>query len=298
MKLNPLISIGMPVYNGEAHIQEAIDSVLCQSFEQFELIISDNASTDRTEAICRDYANRDKRIVYIRQPVNLGPAANFDATFQHSSCEYFMWLAADDRIAPDFLQKTFEFLSTHSDFVLVMTDVINIDHQGKRLNITEIDSIRTDRSFTDWPRLQHLFFRNPTSNIFFCIYGVYRRHALLKAKLNYRGMVRYLAGSEIPFLAQIALSGKIGAIGEPLRYYRRHDDSFSTREARQMSLYQFVDNKINISLILLRVIADSDCTLAHKLSLASTTITSTVVYFFHLVIYKLKKTLGISTAAK
>ena len=73
----PLISVGMPVYNGEAYLRDALDSLLSQTFRDFELIISDNASLDTTEAICREYAGSDSRIRYIRQTENLGAAANF-----------------------------------------------------------------------------------------------------------------------------------------------------------------------------------------------------------------------------
>ncbi|ADR19063.1 glycosyltransferase family 2 protein [Calditerrivibrio nitroreducens] len=92
----PQVSIGMPVYNGAKFISEALDSLLAQTFTDFELIISDNASTDETEAICREYAAKDKRIRYIRQRENLGAAANFKYVLDQAEGEYFMWAAADD----------------------------------------------------------------------------------------------------------------------------------------------------------------------------------------------------------
>ncbi|MEW6694014.1 MAG: glycosyltransferase [Pseudomonadota bacterium] len=92
----PQVSIGMPVYNGAKFIREALDSLLAQTFTDFELIISDNASTDETEAICREYAAKDKRIHYIRQRENLGATANFKYVLDEAVGEYFMWAAADD----------------------------------------------------------------------------------------------------------------------------------------------------------------------------------------------------------
>ena len=91
------VSIGMPVYNGEKYIREALDSLLGQSFTGFELIISDNASTDGTEAICQQYAAKDSRIRYVRQPVNLGALDNFTFVLDEARGGYFMWAAADDR---------------------------------------------------------------------------------------------------------------------------------------------------------------------------------------------------------
>jgi glycosyltransferase involved in cell wall biosynthesis len=97
MMSNPKVSIGMPVYNGEEFIREALDSLLAQTFTDFELIISDNSSKDNTEAICRDYAAKDERIRYILQPENRGPVANFRFVLDQARGEYFMWAAADDK---------------------------------------------------------------------------------------------------------------------------------------------------------------------------------------------------------
>ena len=101
---SPQVSIGMPVFNGEATVCEAIDSILAQSFTEFELIISDNASTDGTEAICRKYAEKDARIKYFRQTENLGASRNFEFVLRRSIGAYFMWAAADDRRSADFLE--------------------------------------------------------------------------------------------------------------------------------------------------------------------------------------------------
>lgn len=93
---SPRVSIGMPVYNGEQFICEALDSLLTQTFTNFELIISDNASTDQTETICRKYCTNDDRVRYIRQSQNLGAPANFKFVLDTAVAEYFMWAAADD----------------------------------------------------------------------------------------------------------------------------------------------------------------------------------------------------------
>jgi glycosyltransferase involved in cell wall biosynthesis len=112
----PEASIGMPVYNGEKTIRAALDSVLAQTFTDFELIISDNASTDGTTAICREYAARDRRIRYVRQRENRGPAANFRFVLDEAVGKYFMWAACDDIRSPDFLAVNFKFLSENPEY--------------------------------------------------------------------------------------------------------------------------------------------------------------------------------------
>ena len=90
------ISIGMPVYNGAKYIGQALDSLLAQTFFDFELIISDNASTDDTETICKSYERLDSRIRYVRQAKNLGALANFQFVLDQAKGQFFMWAAADD----------------------------------------------------------------------------------------------------------------------------------------------------------------------------------------------------------
>lgn len=101
----PAVSIGMPVYNGEKYIREALDSLLGQSHADFELIISDNASTDETESICQQYAAQDSRIRYVRQPVNLGALANFAFVLDKARGGRFMWAAADDKWDPNWISE-------------------------------------------------------------------------------------------------------------------------------------------------------------------------------------------------
>ncbi|WP_081588053.1 glycosyltransferase family 2 protein [Gloeocapsa sp. PCC 7428] len=92
----PRISIGMPVYNGEPYLKDAINSILNQTFEDFELIISDNGSTDRTEEICRTIASQDQRVRYYRNEQNLGAGWNFNRVVDLATGEYFRWACHDD----------------------------------------------------------------------------------------------------------------------------------------------------------------------------------------------------------
>lgn len=112
----PFVSIGMPVYNGERYIRQALDSLLAQTFTDYEIVVSDNASTDATGVICREYEKRDSRIRYVRQPKNLGAARNFKYVLDQAT-GYFMWAACDDVRSPDFIEINLRFLQRHPDFV-------------------------------------------------------------------------------------------------------------------------------------------------------------------------------------
>jgi glycosyltransferase involved in cell wall biosynthesis len=117
MMPTPSASVGLPVYNGAASVAAAIDSVLGQTWTDFELIVSDNGSTDGTESICRAYAERDPRVRYHRQPTNRGADFNFRFVLEASTGEFFMWNAADDARSPDFLALNVGFLREHPDYV-------------------------------------------------------------------------------------------------------------------------------------------------------------------------------------
>ncbi len=118
------LTIGMPVYNGAATIEAALDSLLAQSFQDFEIVISDNGSTDATEAVCRDYTTRDPRIRYIRQPANLGPMMNFRFVLSRADSEFFMWAAADDQWAPAFAQANLAALEQNPGAVVSQSKVL------------------------------------------------------------------------------------------------------------------------------------------------------------------------------
>jgi len=128
----PQVSIGMPVYNGEPFIREALDSLLAQTFTDFELIISDNASTDGTEAICREYAVKDDRIRYVRQAENRGALANFQFVLDEAVGEYFMWAAADDVWDVKWIESLFPVASRQQ--CVAYGVVSTIDEQGIHMN--------------------------------------------------------------------------------------------------------------------------------------------------------------------
>lgn len=131
IRKTPRISIGMPVYNGEKYLVEAIQTLLDQTYEDFEFLISDNASTDSTEAICRDFATKDKRIRYIRNPVNLGAAANHNRLIQQARGEFFKLASDDDKHSPEFLKRCISALDSDPAAVLCYSRSIEIDEFGQ-----------------------------------------------------------------------------------------------------------------------------------------------------------------------
>ena len=113
-KKTPKVSIGMPVFNGGATVRDALESLLAQTFADFELIISDNGSTDDTEEICREYDAADERIRYVRQPENRGAAANWAFVLDQAVGEYFMWAAHDDLWDPSYIYELTSVLDADS----------------------------------------------------------------------------------------------------------------------------------------------------------------------------------------
>ena len=126
----PRLSIGLPVYNGEDYLTESLDALLGQTYEDFELIISDNASTDGTSDICQRYARQDSRVRYVRQPRNIGLARNHDFVFQQSCGELFKWAAADDLYGQHLLERCVDALDEYPDVVLAHAWEAAIDASG------------------------------------------------------------------------------------------------------------------------------------------------------------------------
>jgi glycosyltransferase involved in cell wall biosynthesis len=134
MNAAPRLSVGLPVYNGEAYLAESLEALLGQSYEDFELIISDNASTDSTAVICRHYEKQDSRVRYLRQRRNVGLAPNHNAVVQEARGELFKWAAGDDLYARDLLERCVNALDEYPRVVLAHSWTAKIDGSG---NVTD-----------------------------------------------------------------------------------------------------------------------------------------------------------------
>ncbi len=125
------LSIGMPVHNGDTYIREALETILCQSFRDFELIISDNASSDKTQEICLEYARQDSRIRYHRLETEIGGGRNFNLVLELATADYFMWAAHDDGWEADFARDLVGALDQNPEAVLAFCRFDIIDAQGQ-----------------------------------------------------------------------------------------------------------------------------------------------------------------------
>jgi glycosyltransferase involved in cell wall biosynthesis len=113
------VSVGLPTYNRCLQLRRAIESVLNQTHTNIELVISDNASTDDTQSVCEEYARRDSRVRYIRQPKNIGMIPNFNSVLRESASPYFMWLSDDDWLDERYVELCISVLRQHADYALV-----------------------------------------------------------------------------------------------------------------------------------------------------------------------------------
>jgi glycosyltransferase involved in cell wall biosynthesis len=223
------VSIGLPVFNGENYLAEALDSLLAQTYSDFELIISDNASTDKTKEICEAYARKDQRLRYFRNENNIGAAKNFNRVFELSSGEYFKWAAHDDVILPDFLQECVQVLDQHPDVVLCHTRVRAIDESGQFINKWDREMNNLDSNTLGSPKPQDRR-RFLIMRYRFCldVFGLIRARALKKTPL----IASYI-GSDRNLLAELALLGKFFQIPKYLFHLRDH----SGRSVRATALY-------------------------------------------------------------
>ena len=136
----PKLSIGMPIYNAENFLRNRLDSLLSQKFSDFELIISDNASTDLTEQICKEYLSKDNRIQYFRQEKNIGLSSNFYFVLHKANCEYFFWASHDDVTLPGFIEKNIEALDSNKNLVCSISKIKFVGGIIDNLMITKKDS--------------------------------------------------------------------------------------------------------------------------------------------------------------
>lgn len=216
---------GMPVYNGERYLEESIVSNLSQTYDDFGLIIADNASTDRTGEICQDYASRDARITYIRNPKNVGAARNYATCFAPANSEYFRWSNGDDLIDPTLIAECVEVLDAHSDVVLAYGKTRLIDGNGELLELYN-DNLHLDQ---DNPADRFIDCRQRTglSNV---LYGLMRREPLSNTAL-----FGNFVASDMNLIAELTLYGKYHELPD-VRFSRRMHELSSSHDRNDENL--------------------------------------------------------------
>ncbi|MFB7513289.1 glycosyltransferase family 2 protein [Streptomyces sp. NPDC056144] len=207
----PRLSIGLPVYNGEEYLAESLDALLGQTYEDFELIISDNASTDGTQDICRRYAEKDSRIRYRRLPRNIGATPNHNLVFTESRGELFKWASHDDLYARDLLRRCVEALDEHPDVILAHADQAVIDEDGQ-VKVPYTYTLATNSPHAP-ERFRSMLFE-PGGDDF---YGVIRADVLRRV----RPLDSY-HHADRTFVSEIGLQGRFHQVPELLYFRRDH----------------------------------------------------------------------------
>ena len=207
-----VVSIGMPVYNGELFLRGALDSLLAQSFGNFELIISDNGSNDGTELICREFARNDSRISYIKQPTNNGAIWNFNFVLQQAQGEYFMWAAHDDLWDKEWIAKLLRNYSNET--AISFGHIVNINEDGKLIKNYPCVGFSGGRL----RRLVSFYLAEDTRGKPNLIYGLYKTDMLKRLGFKEYGCSKY--GQDMHFIFSCLQYGIITTDSAVLLYKR------------------------------------------------------------------------------
>lgn len=235
MSASPSVSIGLPVYNGERFLETSLRSVLTQTFEDFELIVSDNASTDRTGEICQDLAAGDARVRYSRNAENLGAAANYNRVFGLARAPYFKWAAHDDAYAPTFIERCLEVLEDDSDTVVCYSPAVFIDEDdreiGRETELLDYAHPRPSRRFHAWVVEKREGWCHPVT-------GVMRAEALRRTRL-----IAPFVGADVTLIAELVLRGRVRRTSDFLFYRRDHSGRSTAGQRTMQEMTEWFDPK-------------------------------------------------------
>jgi glycosyltransferase involved in cell wall biosynthesis len=209
----PLVSIGLPTYNGERYLREALECLVSQDYENLEILVSDNASTDETASIAMAFAARDPRVRLIRETTNKGPAENFNRVFRETSGPLFMWAADDDRWEPSYVSACVAALASDPSAVLACTRLRflgDIDdpvykQQFALFDNPDLSSLSVER------RVRELLSRYG----WYAIYGLIRRDVLAQTRLFTSAF-----GPDVILLVELAMRGPFVLVTDALFHYR------------------------------------------------------------------------------
>lgn len=221
----PLVSIGLPVYNGEKYLRHALDCLLSQDYPNFELIISDNASTDTTGMICKEYARRDGRIKYTRNFSNIGALGSTLKLIEMVSGEYFMWASHDDWFSPSYIRLCLEKLQQNANAVMCCSEIEFIDADGNTLGMGYGSYTNIQTLGMDIPnRIHELISRMG----WFAIYGLFKTAPLRNMYRSAHNLNSY--GADVIVLLYLMLAGEFAKVPEKLFHYRVLDREKTAEE--------------------------------------------------------------------
>lgn len=221
----PLVTIGMPTYNGAGYLAQSLDSLLDQDYPNWELVISDNCSTDDTERIARSYAEAHPQIRYVRSPINRGAVANFNRVLELARGPYFAFAADHDLWAPTFLSRCVSVLEASPQSVLAYGQTTLTSMDGRPLEVMNDRIELGDRSAV--ARYRSLIWNLHACNM---VYGVGRLEAFRSA-----GGLADILGPDLLLLAGLVLQGPVERIEEPL-YFRRQNRAEETVEETRVRI--------------------------------------------------------------
>lgn len=229
---SPKLTMGMPVYNGEQFLATAIECALGQTFTDFELIISDNGSTDCTREICERYAAHDERVRIVRFETNHGLLANFNRVYELARGEYFKWTPHDDTYDPAFIERCVRVLDTDPTVVACSCPFLIIDETGAIVGPSgaDIDA--------DSPMLHERFYALLNNTKCFDLFAVIRKSAL---DLLPKPLYAAYGHADGVLLARLGMLGRIHHLSEALYYNRDHKDRGHYKFKTYRELIYFLD---------------------------------------------------------
>jgi glycosyltransferase involved in cell wall biosynthesis len=227
------VTIGLPVYNAERYLSEAIDSILSQTYRDFTLLVADNASTDRTLEIVESYAARDDRIVVLHSETNRGAAWNFNRAFEESRSPFFKWAAADDMLAPTCVERCLDALrAAPADAVLAFPHTRIVDGEG-RVAGEYVDPLATGPDEPPHRRFARVVGKMVKGNL---VFALTRADALRKTRLH-----GGYPSSDYVLIGELALLGSFVEVPEPLFLRREHAQMSRRANASLAEISQWFD---------------------------------------------------------
>ncbi len=227
-----LVSIGLPVYNGIPFVKKAIESVLSQTYSNIELIISDNPSTDGTQALCEEYAHKDKRVRYVRHKENIGLHANYKFPFDNSRGEYFCWVSYDDFLDIHFVEKCLALLRDDKEAVMAMSDFVFVNDRGEITHkVDPKDYFTTERDL--YLRLKRFILMDWGGGKATAFHGLWRRAALA------HDTCRELPDGDINFVLRALSRGPFLLVNEVL-FFKGVMPGGESREHEELTFRRIV----------------------------------------------------------
>jgi glycosyltransferase involved in cell wall biosynthesis len=233
-KVIPRVSMGLAVYNGERFLEEALTSLLAQDFDDFEIVISDNASEDRTPDLCRDFQASDARIAYHRQDENRGAAWNYNHVFALSRGHYFKWTAHDDVYRPTFVSRCVAVLDERPDVSLCYSATADVDDDSRIIH-THPAHPYADADDVVGRVGSLLAYRSSCIESF----GLVRREHMART-----GLIGPYTSSDRTWMLELALMGKFHEIPEVLFLHRQHAGRSMKRHRDPVDRLAWFDPKL------------------------------------------------------